>query len=164
MVQKNIICELERNIKVFKALLSESTEEVILWKQSVEKWCLLEIVCHLYDEEKEDFRARVKHILENPELPLKPINPVGWVSERKYLQQNYVEILGKFLSERKQSVAWLKNLNHVNWSNVHKHPKLGDLSAKMIFANWLAHDYLHIRQIIRLKYDYMKSVTNENLS
>lgn len=26
-----------------------------------EKWCLLEIVFHLYDEEREEFRARVNY-------------------------------------------------------------------------------------------------------
>jgi hypothetical protein len=34
----------------------------------------------------------------------------------------------------------------------------------MIFANWLAHDYLHIRQILRLKYEYLKSISEEDLS
>jgi uncharacterized protein YutE (UPF0331/DUF86 family) len=41
---------------------------------------------------------------------------------------------------------------------------LENLSAKMIFKNWLAHDYLHIRQIIRLKFEYLKGFTGENLS
>jgi len=38
------------------------------------------------------------------------------------------------------------------------------MSAKFILANWLAHDYLHIRQITRLKYDYLQDIPNENLS
>jgi len=38
------------------------------------------------------------------------------------------------------------------------------MTASMFFSNWLAHDYLHIRQITRLKYDYLKQLTNEDLS
>ena len=30
--------------------------------------------------------------------------------------------------------------------------------------NWLAHDYLHIRQIIRLKFAYLQQLSKEDLS
>ncbi len=38
------------------------------------------------------------------------------------------------------------------------------MTAKMFLSNWLAHDYLHIRQITKLKYDYLKQLTNEDLN
>lgn len=164
MHKKHIINELKRNKFVFRELLSGLSREFILWKQSPEKWCLLEIVSHLYDEEREDFRARVKHILETPDLPMPSINPVGWVTERNYLKQDFNKVLNNFLNERNLSIEWLENLETDKWNNINHHPKLGDISANMIFANWLAHDYLHIRQIIRLKYDYLKSLSGENLS
>lgn len=156
--------ELERNIDVFKNLLSGLQSDVYLWKQAEEKWCLLEIICHLCDEEREDFRYRVKHILENPSLPLNSIDPLGWVTLRKYTEQNYEDKINEFMAERKKSIQWLNSLNSNNWDNVYKHPKLGNLSAKMIFSNWLAHDYLHIRQILKLKYDYLKFISDEDLS
>jgi hypothetical protein len=156
--------ELNRNIDVFKNLLTDLPEAFYLWKQKPGKWCLLEIICHLYDEEREDFRDRVMHILENPELPMNPINPQGWVLERNYIRQDYCKMLVMFLNEREYSVEWLINLDSQNLDNIHKHPELGDMSAKMVLANWLAHDYLHIRQIIRLKYDYINYITGENLS
>jgi hypothetical protein len=40
---------------------------------------------------------------------------------------------------------------------------LGRLSAGTFLSNWLAHDYLHIRQIIRLKYQYLQRQTRESL-
>ena len=33
------------------------------------------------------------------------------------------------------------------------------MSAKLFLTNWLAHDYLHIRQIIRYQYHYLKEST-----
>jgi hypothetical protein len=73
-------------------------------------------------------------------------------------------MLEMFLNEREYSVEWLNKLDSQNLDNIHKHPELGDMSAKMVLANWLAHDYLHIKQIIRLKYDYINNITGENLS
>ncbi|MCW3121172.1 MAG: DinB family protein [Flavipsychrobacter sp.] len=159
-----IITNLQRNKAVFHSLLAGLTEEEYLWKQQPEKWCLLEIICHLYDEEREDFRARTKHTLETPELPMSPIDPVGWVKERKYLEQDYEAKLTSFLQERDNSIAWLKSLNDPNWDNTYHHPKLGALTAKMFLCNWLAHDHLHIRQITRLKYDHLKHLSGESLS
>lgn len=156
--------ELIRNKFVFKELLSGLSEEEYLWKQNPDKWCLLEIICHLYDEEREDFRTRTKQVLESPEIPLPKIDPVGWVKERNYLHQNFSQKLNAFLSEREQSIKWLDSLENPNWGNTHNHPKLGKMTAKLFLSNWLAHDYLHIRQITRLKFDYLKFKSGGDLS
>ena len=164
MNQDYVIHELERNKEVFQNLLQNIPPSIHLWKHTSNKWCLLEMLCHLIDEEKEDFRARVQHVLITPDHPAQPIDPQGWVSERKYIDQNYDETLIKFLSERDTSIGWLKTLNNPVWDNVYQHPQLGGLTAKMFFTNWLAHDYLHIRQIVKLKYDYLSNSYDENLS
>jgi hypothetical protein len=49
------------------------------------------------------------------------------------------------------------------WHNTHIHPQLGTVTASMFLSNWLAHDYLHIRQINELKYLYFKQKTDESL-
>ncbi len=163
MDEAKITRGLSDNKHVFKELLLGIPEEMYLWKPNPEKWCLLEIVCHLYDEERDDFRARTKHILETPAKPLPPIDPEGWVTSRNYLQQNYAEKLNGFLYEREQSVHWLHTLSNPNWGNVYDHAIFGKITAKMFLANWLAHDYLHFRQITKLKYDYLKQLSNEDL-
>jgi len=155
--------ELARNQLVFSDLLSGVVKEQFHWKSAPDKWCLLEIVCHLYDEEREDFRARLKHVLETPDEPLPSIDPVAWVKDRKYLQQDYEDRLKSFLEERTQSVAWLKSLDNPAWYNAYRHPKFGAMTGKMFLANWLAHDYLHIRQITRLKFEYLKQISVETL-
>src|SRR4029077_11108769 len=70
MNTKYIIDELKSNKIVFKVILENLDEKVYRWKFAPEKWNILEVLGHLHDEEREDFRARVKHTLENPELPL----------------------------------------------------------------------------------------------
>ena len=152
------------NLETFEKLLNRIDKEQLAWKQESQKWSLIEVLCHLYDEEREDFRARLRLVLETPGKPFTTIDPQGWVTERNYALQNFENMLQMFIQERKNSIGWLRSLDSHGWDNIHIHPKLGRMSAKLILANWLAHDYLHIRQITKLKYDYLKNLSNENLS
>ena len=131
----NIVEQLEKNKFVFQSLLEEVPNEFITWRPRPNKWCLLEIICHLYDEEQFDFRFRTQWVLENPnELP-PPFNPLDWVKEHKYMEQEYNEMIKKFLLERDVSIAWLKNLKKPNWKNYYRHPKLGKTTAKYYLYN-----------------------------
>ena len=159
-----IISELKKNKLVFNELLENLDDNLITWKSTPDKWSLLEIVCHLVDEEINDFRARLKSTLENPEKELIPIDPIGWVISKKYIEQNYNTKLVEFLNEREKSIIYLEQLKEPKWDNFYQHAKFGKLSAKLFFTNWLAHDYLHIRQIIKLKYDYLSFTSKENLN
>jgi len=155
--------ELNTNKKVFEMLFTGISKEVVAWREREGKWNLLEILCHLYDEEREDFRARLQSVLEHPEMPFKPIDPVQWVTERNYAEQDYRKMLEKFLQEREISVAWLTALKNPQWENAYEHPKVGPISGRFILANWLAHDYLHIRQITRVKYQYLLFQSGQGL-
>jgi hypothetical protein len=159
-----IIRELQRNRQVFQDLLSGLLNEEYLWKPEPSKWCLLEIICHLYDEEREDFRARLKHVFVTPEFPFPPIDPQTWVMDRKYMKQDFESMLQKFSEERNESVSWLKSLASPPWKNAFNHPKFGAISGDLLLANWLEHDYLHCRQILTLKHLYLKDHSGENLS
>lgn len=163
MNANQIIQELERNREVFKHLLSDISEKEFRWKPAPEKWNLLDVVCHLYDEEREDFRLRTKSVLENPEKPLPRFDPVAWVTERNYSEQDYTTKLEDFLNERSASIKWLRSLEQPQWENEYHHPKAGPLSARFFLTNWLTNDLLHIRQILGLKYGYLGHTTGENL-
>jgi len=157
------IDEFSINKKIFSSLLNGVSENIFRWKESPGKWCLLEIACHLYDEESQDFRTRLFSVLRDPEKAFPPINPIGWVSKRKYIEQDFDNKLADFLSERDNSIKLLKGLTSPKWDNTFQHPQIGPMSAKMILSNWLAHDYLHIRQIIRIKFAYLKHISDEDL-
>jgi len=158
-----IIEQLQKNKTVFHYLLKDENSNMVVWKQTPEKWCLLEIVCHLIDEECFDFRFRTQWCLEHPNQMPPPIDPVGWVTNHDYINQDYNAKIAQFLKEREHSIKWLKSLKNVNWNNAFQHPKLGTMSARLFMANWLAHDYMHIKQILRLKYDYLSHESGENL-
>ncbi len=162
-IQSYIITQLANNATTFTALLNSATDEEYYFKPDENSWCMLEVLCHLIDEEVEDFRTRVGVLLENPSEPLPKINPVGWVKERNYIGRDFTTMVQKFITERNNSVIWLIELNSPNWQSTHFHPKLGPVTASYFLENWLAHDYLHIRQITRLRYQYLQKVSQNAL-
>lgn len=155
------ISQLQKNKSTFKSLLSDLSQAEYTWKYQPEKWCLLEVVCHLVDEEKEDFRQRVKTTLESPGASPPPIDPVGWVKQRNYIDQSFQEKLDEFLAERDQSIDWLRSQKEPNWENSCDHQELGPLSAYQFLSNWLAHDYLHMKQIVKIKFEYLKKISSQ---
>lgn len=159
-----IIQELKANGVIFSNLLEGVPLTLHRWKSTPESWCLLEIVCHLHDVEGEDFRDRLRHTLERPNEVMPSIFPDKWVQERKYLEQDFPTQLHAFLRERAQSIQWLLSLRAPKWDNVYQHPDFGPLSAQLFLHNWLVHDYLHFRQILKVKYAYLDQSAPLDLS
>lgn len=159
-----IIDQLEKHKEVIPALLKTEEAETHLWKATPDTWCLLEVACHLVDEETDDFRIRVQTALAPDKYPFIPIDPVSWVESRKYIKQNYGAKIACWISEREKSVSWLKNLETPDWNSAFIHNQLGPMSAGTLLANWLAHDYMHIRQILRIKHAYLAQTSGQDLS
>lgn len=158
-----IIHHLESNSLVFKTLLEGKEADEYNYRPDKNSWTILEIICHLCDEEREDFRARVKNTLMNPGKQPPPIDPPGWVKSRKYAEQLYGEKLESFMTERKESIKWLKSLSNPSWKNTYTHPTAGIMTAYGLLVNWLAHDYHHIRQINRRMYEYLQKKSGVGL-
>ena len=148
------IQKLARHPVLIQALLNDLAEEQLRWKPSEHEWSMLEVIYHLYDEEKEDFPVRLKMTLENPEGDWPPIDPSGWVTARKYNEGKVETALTGFLKQRESSLQFLKHLDTPDLSKQHKHPAGFWLGAGDILASWVAHDLLHIRQLTRLHYQY----------
>ncbi len=166
MHYKYIIEELKRNKSLFQSTLTGLDNACYSWKVSDDKWSILEILCHLKDEEIEDFKTRLKITLQSPGQIPPSIYPEKWVLERKYSDQSFEDTLEEFLKERSNSIEYLESLDleKINWSNSFKHKSLGNLNADLFLNNWLAHDYLHIKQITRTKYDYLEHLSKSPLT
>lgn len=164
MTPQDIIKQLSKNQFIFEDLFKDISYEQTFWKPQPDKWSMLEVVCHLVDEEKFDFKTRVKSILEDPTKELSKFNTLNWVTEHNYIAQDYKLKTKEFLEERGESIKWLTSLKNPKWQNEHMHPKMGSLTAEFFLANWLAHDYIHIRQLNRLAYEYLDFTTSADLS
>jgi len=146
------------------ALFQAVDPALVRFRYAGEKWNLLDVACHLLDEEREDFRPRVKHILEQPREPMKSIDPAGWVNSRNYQGQDLQKIMEQWRHERLESVRWLKSLGEVPWKNIHLHPSLGEISAERMLASWLEHDFLHMRQVLKIKHHFLLAESGMDLS
>lgn len=159
-----LIQELEINATTFEHLFKISMAEQAVWKPSEDKWCLLEIVCHLVDEEVLDFRTRVKTALYPNLYPFVPIDPVSWVTSKAYIKQDYSSKAKDWVEQRNKSIEWLKSLDQPNWDSFLIHSELGEMTAGKFLENWVAHDYIHMRQLVRTKRTYLSHLANEDLS
>ncbi len=99
--------QLAAHAEAIAALVRPVDGEGARWKPSPEAWTILEVVCHLADEERDDFRTRVALTLQDPTLPWPPIDPGGWVTARDYASRDLGAALADFLAERERSLAWL---------------------------------------------------------
>ncbi|MSP63219.1 MAG: hypothetical protein EXR72_23340 [Myxococcales bacterium] len=92
----------------------------------------------------------------DPPGPWPPIDPQGWVTERSYNDRRLDASLARFVDERYRSVAWLRGLAGVKLDRVYTHPTVGPIKAGDLLHAWLAHDLIHIRQLTRLHYRWLK--------
>jgi DinB superfamily len=151
--------ELVNSTEIFQALLKDIGQGQAQVKPDVKSWSILEVVCHLYDEEREDFREHLDFILHRQNEEWHVIDPQAWITERKYNEQNLIELQVKFFAERKESLEWLKTLNAVEWDTTYT-SEYGSVSAGEMLSCWVAHDNLHIRQLVELRRAHIESITN----
>jgi hypothetical protein len=117
--------QMSQQAEAIRALVQNISDEQARWKPSPDEWSILEVINHLYDEEGDDFRTHLDLILHHPSDSWPRIDPQGWVTERRYNEREVAQSLGNFLDARKESLAWL------------------------------AHDLLHLRQLVELHRAYV---------
>lgn len=147
--------ELQNSTEMIRALLAGVTPEAARLKPSAESWSILEVVCHLYDEEREDFREHLDFMLHRQNEQWHELDPER---ENEYNEQNFAEMQEKFFVEREKSLAWLKGLRNPDWEKTYT-TEYRTISAGEMFACWVAHDNLHIRQLVELRRRRLENIT-----
>jgi len=153
--------ELTNSTEMIRALLLGITQAEAQFKPSRGTWSILEVTCHLYDEEREDFREHLDFILHRQDEEWHSIATTAWVKSRKYNEQNFISMRNKFFREREKSFVWLKGLKGVDW-NINYKTKWRVISAGDMFASWVAHDNLHIRQLVELRRARIEHISKPN--
>ncbi len=148
--------ELERGGLLMGILVLGVTPEEAQVKPSAESWSMLEVVCHLYDEECRDFRKHLDHILQGSDQPPFPDVPQEPEPGVPYNERDWSESLDAFLEERNRSLAWLKALSAPDWDrsltlSFGPTQEQVRFSAGDMLAAWVAHDHLHMRQLVELQ-------------
>jgi hypothetical protein len=159
MDPNQIIQQLAQDGDRIRLLVEGVSPEQACLKPDSKSWSILEVINHLYDEEKEDFRAHLNFILFNPNGAWPSIDPQGWITSRAYNQREVNQSLNNFLIERKESINWLKTLKVSNWNAIVTGPWGGSITAGDMLTSWAAHDILHMRQLVELHHTYVLQIS-----
>ena len=149
-----LVQTLRRQAELVRTLVEDVSPEQAVWKPDPERWSVLEVVNHLYDEEREDFRVRLDILLCASDEPWPPIHPMEWVTERQYNARESAASLENFLAERRASLDWLASPHSSDWDAGVQSPWDFFMRAGDMAASWVVHGQWHIEQLTRLCRDW----------
>jgi hypothetical protein len=138
--------ELARVPAVLETLLNDLDPATWRTRPAPAEWAPVEIVCHLRDEELEDFGARLRVVLEGG-TSFVPIDPEKWAVERRYLEDSGPRALATFCERRAMSLGSLLAVAPAQLIATVEHRRFGGLSGLDILAAWVEHDRLHLTQL-----------------
>jgi len=110
------------------------------------EWSPVEIVCHLRDEEAEDFGARLRVVVEGGD-GFTPIDPERWAQERGYRSTDPAAALSAFRERRAANLAFLAAVMPERLQASVAQPRAGALSGLDLLVAWVTHDRLHLAQL-----------------
>lgn len=151
-----IVQQLAQNAETIRCLVAGIGHEQAHWKPTPDDWSIVEVINHLYDEEREDFRLRLDTVLHRPGEDPPGIDPEGWVLARNYNARELAESTQRWVDERQHSLRWLAALVDPDWELAYTRPDGFCRRAGDLLAAWPAHDFLHLRQLVELHYAWVK--------
>jgi len=115
------------------------------------EWCLVEIMCHLRDVERDINHPRLKIILgeENPFIA--GVVSDNWVEERQYARQDGKTALAEFTRNRMETLEILSRLLS-EWSRPARHAIFGPTTLRELVKFVVEHDQAHIRQMLETSF------------
>ncbi len=150
---ENLTAQVESTAQAIRALTENVSADAASWKPHADAWSLLDVVIHLAYEEEYDFPARLHRVLHHPHKEWPPGDPARGVTETKR-RQGLEHARDAFTSARQESLAWLRGLEAPDWDAAYETP-FGQIRAGDLMAAWVAHDLLHLRQLIELRYRHL---------
>jgi hypothetical protein len=138
--------ELAQTADVLERLLSGLDAAAWRARPAPAEWSPVEIVCHLRDEEVEDFGARLRVVVEG-EAAFVPIDPERWAVERRYRDADGPAMLAAFRERREASLLYLAGLAPARLGRAVPHARTTALSGVDLLAAWVAHDRMHLAQL-----------------
>lgn len=153
MDPEDLTAQMENCAQAIRALAEGIPDHQAWWHPEPDAWSILDVINHLAYEETYDFRERLDLVLHRPQEAWPRADPARGVTDRSR-QRELGRALEMFLAERDESLAWLKTLEAPDWDAAHEAP-FGQIKAGDILAAWVAHDLLHLRQLIELRYQFL---------
>jgi len=145
----DIVRQMSGNAEAIRALMQTVSDEQAQWTPGPDTWSMKQVMEHVYNEERIDFRKILKRMFKDSLA-------AGGAQHLDYIPvESCRQALDGFLLEREASIKWLKALQPSDW-NISEQWPFGPTGEVMIFSagdvllSWLEHDILHLRQMIEL--------------
>ena len=154
MKYTKVIDDLKNSTKSIEFLLAGISQNESEYREDIDRWSILEIVCHLLDIEKKDFKYEFEMIIIGNEVPWPSFDIEELRIKNKYNERTFIEVKQQFFDERDKSLKWLSSIDQPELTREH-FQKIVDgrkIKAGDILASWVAHDLFHIRQIALAKW------------
>src|SRR2546423_8486042 len=141
----SVPADLARLPRILDALLGDL--EAVAWRERPARaeWSPLEIVCHLRDEEAEDFGARLRVVADGG-TRFAAIDPERWVQERAYRDADPRAALATLAERRAANLAFLDGVPPDRLRHAVTHARLGTPSGPDLLPASLRHDRVHVPQ------------------
>lgn len=142
---EEIVRQLSANAEAMRALMGGISDEQAAWQPAPEIWSLNQVMEHVYNEERIDFRKILRRMFNDGSQP----------AGEYLLVESFHQSLAGFLQEREASIKWLSGLKSPDWEVSNQWPfgPSGDVMtfrAGDVLLSWIEHDVLHLRQMIEL--------------
>ncbi len=83
---EKIIRQLTVNSEAMRTLVHAISDEQAQWKPNPETWSIKEVIEHIYNEERIDFRKHLKEMLNDPPQPWGEYDQAEYVSVEGFRQ------------------------------------------------------------------------------
>lgn len=141
----------ERSPKEVAAAVSGLSEQVLRYKPSPEKWCVLEILGHLADVEI-IYGYRLRQMLADTKPVIAPIDQDAWARNLNYADCRPSELVAFYGLGRHHNLRLLRSLKPSDLSKSAFHPELqGEVTVGDLVERMAAHGVTHLQQIEKLK-------------
>jgi hypothetical protein len=142
---------LERTPSVLRIMLTDLDDDWIMNNEGPDTFSPYDVVGHLIQGEKTDWKDRGTMILEHgTKKSFVPFDRFAQFEESK--GKSLQQLLDEFEKLRKESLGWLRSLNltEADLAKKGNHPDLGEVTLQQLLSTWVAHDLTHIAQVTRV--------------
>ena len=148
---KRLLDAAENSPKEIAAAVSGLSQEVLRYKISPEKWCVLEILGHLADVEIV-YGYRLRQMLADTKPVIAPLDQDAWARNLNYMDSPPSELVAFYGLGRHHNLRLLRTLKPADLSRSAFHPEMQQqMTVADLVQRMAGHGAAHLRQIEKLK-------------
>ena len=148
---KKNLDEAEKSPRQIAAAVSGLLDKTLRFKPAPDKWCILEILCHLSDMEIL-YAYRTRQMLADKDPAIAPIDQDAWARNLGYMDTPANEMVALYGLNRHHNLRLFRRLKAADLDKSAYHPELKrPVTVAEYIGMMVRHGPNHLEQIERLK-------------